>query len=325
MCRGIPAALMITPRCLTPRAGADTIVTSFPGPPPNRCLSMTIALVADIHGNRTALDAVLSDAHAQGVREFWFLGDFCAIGPEPSAVLERVEDLPGARFIRGNTDRYVVTGEGPPPHLLQVRADPDLISLFAEIAASMAWTRGYLAAVGRLDWLAGLPLETRFTTAEGVRILAVHASPGTDDGEGIHPGRSNAELNALLEGSGADLVIVGHTHAPMARRVSRGWVVNPGSVGNPHGPDPRASYAILRPSPDGLVIRHRRVPYDLEAFAEAVRRSRHPGAAFILSFIEGARPAYPPHPDHTPWRPDQEFRIGSAPVGRPGVDDESPR
>jgi len=285
---------------------------------------MTIALVADIHGNHAALDAVLCDARAQGVREFWFLGDFCAIGPEPSAVLERLEDLPGARFIRGNTDRYVVTGEGPPPHLPQVRADPELIPLFAAIAASMAWTRGYLAAVGRLDWLAGLPLETRSTTPEGVRILAVHASPGTDDGEGIHPGRSNTEVNALLEGSEADLVIIGHTHAPMARRVSLGWVVNPGSVGNPHGPDARASYAILEPSSDGVVVRHRRVPYDLKAFAEAVRRSSHPDAAFILSYIEGARPGPSPHPDHTPWRPDQVVRIGPAPVGGPGVYGESP-
>jgi len=286
---------------------------------------MTIALVADIHGNRTALDAVLSDAHAQGVREFWFLGDFCAIGPEPSAVLDRIDGLPGARFIRGNTDRYVVTGEGPPPHLPQVRADPELVPVFAAIAASMAWTRGYLAAAGRLDWLAGLPLETRTTTAEGIRILAVHASPGTDDGEGIHPGRSNADLNALLEGCGADLVIIGHTHAPMLRRLSPGWVVNPGSVGNPHGPDPRASYAILKSSPEGLVVRHRRIPYDLEAFAEAVGRSRHPGASFILSHVHGARPAQAPHPDHTPWRPDQEVRIDASAVGGPGGDGEAPR
>lgn len=250
---------------------------------PRTLRTMTVAVIADIHGNVTALDAVLSDATARGAREFWFLGDFCAIGPEPATVLERLDGLPGARFIRGNTDRYVVTGEGPVPHLHEVGTDPDLISLFAGIAASTAWTQGYLTAAGRLDWLAALPMEMRFTTPERVRILAVHASPGTDDGEGVHPGRGNGELDALLEGAEADLVLVGHTHEPMARRIGRGWVVNPGSVGNPHGNDPQASYALMESTREGVSVRHRRIPYDVDAFTKAVRRSRHPSAHYILS------------------------------------------
>ena len=154
---------------------------------------MRIALIADIHGNVVALDAVLADCRSCGVEQFWFIGDFAAIGPEPSAVLERVAALDGARFTRGNTDRYLVTRDGPPPHLSTVERDPALISTYAGIAASLAWTRGFVTATGWFDWLAQLPLEIRTGAPNGTRILAVHASPGQDDGEGVHPGRSNAE------------------------------------------------------------------------------------------------------------------------------------
>ncbi|HEX6315749.1 MAG TPA: metallophosphoesterase family protein [Gemmatimonadaceae bacterium] len=261
---------------------------------------MRTALISDIHGNRIALDAVLDDARSVGVDEYWFLGDYCAIGPEPGAVLDRVTNLPGTRFVRGNTDRYVVTGEGPPPRLETVRENPDLIRMYAGMAASFAWTAGHLVALGWLEWLADLPLEIRHTTPEGARLLAVHACPGTDDGEGVHPGRSNDELRALLAGCDADLVFVGHTHEPMVRRVGDVLVVNTGSVSNPRAPDLRASWVLLESSASGIDCEHRRVPYDHAAFAASVQRSRHPAADFILSHQRGERPGFSPHADHTP-------------------------
>lgn len=271
---------------------------------------MRIALVADIHGNPVALDAVLDDARAHGVDQFWFLGDYCAIGPEPAAILDRITSLPHARFIRGNTDRYVVTGEGPPPRLDEVRRDPDLIPTFARIAASFAWTAGVLAATGWMDWLEALPLELRHALDTGTRVLAVHASPGEDDGEGVHPGRSDAELGALLDGCAADLVVVGHTHEPMARRVGAVLVVNPGCVGNPRAPDLRASYALIETDGAGIVeVRHRRVEYDMASFIDAVGRSRHPAAGYILSHYRGELPGRPPHADHEPLEAGSTVRL----------------
>src|SRR5262245_56314824 len=171
-----------------------------------------IAILSDIHGNTIALDAVLAEARALGVEQFWMIGDFSALGPEPTAVLERVTTLQEARFTRGNTDRYVVTGDRPPPHLAAVRDNPALIPTFAGIAASLTWTRGFVTAHGWFDWLERLPLDIRLTTPSGLRILAVHAAPGTDDGEGVHAGRSNAELRTLVAGAEADIIFVGHTH-----------------------------------------------------------------------------------------------------------------
>ena len=259
---------------------------------------MRIAILSDIHGNLVALDAVLADARAQGAEQFWVIGDFSAIGPDPVAVLDRLTSLAGLLVTRGNTDRYVVTGQGPPPDLAAVRANPALIPTYAGIAASIAWTRGFVTAHGWFDWLERLPLDLRLTIS-GVRVLAVHAAPGTDDGEGIHPGRSNAALQGLIGGADADLVVVAHTHEPMARTIDRTVVINLGSVSNPRAPDLRASYVIMEATPSGIELEHRRVSYDHQAFIDAVRRSRHPGAEFILSYQRGQQSGRVPHPDHT--------------------------
>src|SRR5258705_5431915 len=101
---------------------------------------MRIALLSDIHGNTIALDAVLGDVEANGgADEHWVLGDLVALGYDPAGVLERLTSLPNPLFVRGNTDRYVVTGERPPPSEGEVVADPALVPVIAEVAGTFAW------------------------------------------------------------------------------------------------------------------------------------------------------------------------------------------
>ncbi len=274
---------------------------------------MRIALLSDIHGNIIALDAVLADCRSLGVEQFWFLGDYAAIGPEPSSVLERITALSNAAFTRGNTDRYVVTGELPPPDLATIQNNPALVPTYADVVASFAWTRGFVTATGWFDWLARLPLEFRFTLPDGTRILAVHAAPGEDDGDGVHPGTSNAELSALIAGCNADVVFVAHTHEAMIRRVANVLVVNLGSVSNPRSGDLRASYVLLELTDSGVELDHRRVAYDQKAFSDRVLRSNHPAADFILSHQRGERPSRSAHEDHAPFRLGERIRVvGSA-------------
>lgn len=250
---------------------------------------MRLALLSDIHGNRFALEAVLEDARSLGADAYWALGDLAALGPEPVAVLERLAGLENVTVIRGNTDRYLVTGEAPPPSLEDARANPDLVDRFARIAASFAWTRGYVTAAGWLGWLENLPLSASMTLPDGSRLLGVHASPRADDGEGIHADLSPKELAELVDGCGADIVCAGHTHEPLLCRVGELRVVNLGSVSNPLAPDLRASYVMIDASPSATTIEHRRVAYDHAAFIEAVRTSRHPDVEFILDFQRGKR------------------------------------
>jgi predicted phosphodiesterase len=256
-------------------------------------------LISDIHGNLVALDAVLADARCVGVDAYWVLGDLIAIGPEPVGVLERLASLENATFVRGNTDRYVVTGEGPPPSLEDAMANPRLVSLYSRVTASFAWTRGFITAHGWYDWLANLPLEARLVLPNGSRLLGVHASPGTDDGAGLHPGQSLVDIAHLIAGSHADIVCAGHTHQPLRCRAGEIDVVNLGSVSNPKAPDLRASYVILYASPQSTRIEHRRISYDHAAFARDVQRTRHPEAEFILNFQRGKVVGRTPHPDHS--------------------------
>jgi predicted phosphodiesterase len=244
---------------------------------------MRIALLADIHGNPIALDAVLEDMERRGgVDEVWVLGDVVALGHAPVAVLERLSALPNVRWVRGNTERYVCTGDRPPPSPDEARADPALLQALVEVAGTFAWTQGAVTQAGWLEWLSQLPLEQRAVLPDGTRVLGVHASPGRDDGPGLRPDQDQAAWERLLAGCRADLVCAGHTHLPLDRTVDGIRVVNPGSVSNALSPDLRASYAILKAGPAGYQVEHRRVDYDREAVVDALRRMRHPGVEFII-------------------------------------------
>ena len=252
---------------------------------------MRLAILSDIHGNPLALDAVLADIQSQGeVDAYWVLGDFAALGYDPVTPLEKVTALSHARFTRGNTDRYVVTGDLPvqPEKALQ---DPTLLPEVIEAVRSFFWTRGYLSAAGWLDWLMNVPLELRLTLPDGTRLLGVHASPGRDDGPGLQSKHSNDQLEQRLAGCKADLVIVGHTHVPLDRRVGREHVINLGSISNPVTSGLQATYVLLDADEQGYRIQLRRVDYDREAVIKAIEHSRHPTPSFLIGFMRGERVA----------------------------------
>ena len=198
---------------------------------------MKIAILADIHGNSIALSKVVEDIQSiGGVDEYLFLGDFVALGPDPIGVMEQISKLSNARFIRGNTDRYICTGELPWPQFADVIKDPTLAELHIQIVRSFSWTTGAVGASGWLPWFKELPLDTHFVLPDGSRVLAVHAVPGTDDGTGISLNISDEALLELVSNVDAGLVLVGHTHLPFDRTVRNIRVVNPGSVSNPFSP-----------------------------------------------------------------------------------------
>ena len=86
---------------------------------------MRIAALADVHGNLPALEAVLSHLETEGgPEEIWVLGDLAVFCPYPMQVLERLSDLPKARCLQGNTDRYLVTGRDGDLHRSLLRMRP---------------------------------------------------------------------------------------------------------------------------------------------------------------------------------------------------------
>jgi putative phosphoesterase len=249
-----------------------------------------IAILADIHGNSLALDAVLDDIESQGgAHAFWLLGDYAAIGHNPIGVLERLNGLDNISCIRGNTDRYLTGGSQPWPQQTHVDENPELFPLYVHIARSFAWTTGAVAVTGWLDWLQALPLEYRALLPDGTQVLAVHAAPDEDDGFGIHPGLSDKEIEELTADAACDLLLVGHTHVPFDRSVGAVRVVNPGSVSNPLTPDLRAAYALLEVNRASYELSFQRVEYDRQAVIELSQKVNHPAAEYIASFMRGDR------------------------------------
>ncbi len=103
---------------------------------------MRVAVLADIHGNLLALNAVLTDlAAAGGADRFWVLGDLASFGPQPEGTLARLTSLPQAHIISGNTDRYLVTNARPSGPLPRNAADWDrLPAVLLEREENFRWT-----------------------------------------------------------------------------------------------------------------------------------------------------------------------------------------
>ncbi|MGD2158033.1 MAG: metallophosphoesterase family protein [Anaerolineales bacterium] len=248
------------------------------------------AILADIHGNSIALDAVLEDVERKGgVDQYWLLGDYAAIGFDPVGVLQRLERLSDVKLIRGNTDRYLVEQQQPGPSLVEVRKNLKLMEVYAHIASSFAWTTGAVGSAGWLPWLSELPLEIRVKLPDGTRVLAVHAAPGNDDGGGIHPGLTDEDIEELIRGVDAELILFGHTHTTFDRTIRGVRLVNPGSVSNPFPPDLRARYTLLDANGEGYTLSFHQVEYDRQAVIRASREVNHPAAEYIASFMCGER------------------------------------
>jgi predicted phosphodiesterase len=254
---------------------------------------MKIAILADIHGNTIALDAVLADIDRRGgVDAWWILGDLVALGPDPVGVLQRISKLESLRLIRGNTDRYTFSGDRPAPTLQAAGENPQLIPTLVEVANTFAWTQGMVTATGYLQWLKDLPLELTATLPDGTRFLGVHASPGLDDGSGVLPEMTDEAIEELFGACDAQLVCMGHTHLPLDRRWRGIQLFNPGAVSLTLTPEGNAHYGLLEAGLDGYRLSHHQVSYDRQALIDQLNKVEHPGRAFLIRHLSGTNRGY---------------------------------
>lgn len=180
---------------------------------------MRIAILSDVHGNLTALEAVLAEIQQDGADQIVCLGDLAFKGPQPAACVERIRSL-DIPCIHGNTDLALLQFAGP--------HQPELDEVPPAIAARFRWPAERLSAED-LAYLAGLPFAHRLE-ADGQSILFVHASP-QDVVSGILPTMAPEQIRPLLQEEQADWIIFGHTHQAFAFRFEGRWLANPGAVG----------------------------------------------------------------------------------------------
>ena len=232
---------------------------------------MTLAILADIHGNSAALTAVLTDMDRLGVTKAVHLGDYFS-GPLDArgvANLLRNRDEPA---VLGNHDRWLI--EQAPDDM-----GPSDRAAYDQLTEQ------------DLDWLRTLP-PTRTLND----IFLCHGTPQSDltywldtlDPAGHMRASTHAEIGPHARGIDASLILCAHTHLPRIVRLKDGrTIVNPGSIGCPGYTDdhpiphvvqtgtPHASYAIATRDNDHWDITFRSVPYDPSPMVElAEQRGR---------------------------------------------------
>jgi putative phosphoesterase len=226
-----------------------------------------LAIVSDIHGNLTALEAVVADIARRGVDRVVHGGDLALVGCRPAEVIDRVREL-GWPGIVGNTDELLWR---PQERGVQERNAPKLQSLLRLLFDEYAPATRELLGDERIAWLRRLPSQYR----DGELVL-VHASPG-DLWRAPRPDAEDADLIATYGASDARLAVYGHIHRPYVRNLDRLIVANSGSVGSPFDGDPRASYLLVS-SGEAQVVR---VEYDSERESAIVLDSGYPDAQRI--------------------------------------------
>ena len=236
---------------------------------------MRYLLIADIHSNIVAFEAVLADARVRGgFDEAWCLGDIVGYGPWPNECIALLSSLPH-KAIMGNHDCAAIGKMA--------------LSAFNALAAEACLWNG-----ARLEERARAYLDALSTTLAGSPdVTMVHASLGDPLWEYM---RDPEAAEATLGLSTTRHCLVGHSHLPLAFRWSDGQgtvvmqrlregepvslhgarvVLNPGSVGQPRDGDARAAYGIYD-ADAGTVVLHR-VAYAIGKVQREMERVGLPG------------------------------------------------
>jgi predicted phosphodiesterase len=239
---------------------------------------MRIAVVSDIHGNRTAFEAVLADLQQTAPDAIFHGGDLSDAGSGSIEIVDQIRSL-GWKGVAGNTDQMLAL---PETFESFANRSPKLASLWDVLREMAAATRELLGKE-RLDWLRNLPLIHVHDP-----IAIVHAIPG-DTWSAPSSQASDEELVSRYSSLNQPIAIYGHIHQPFVRTAGSLTVANSGSVGLPYDGDRRASYLLI----DDFRVQIRRVEYDLAKELQALRDSGIPHADWIARTLESGSPQMP--------------------------------
>ncbi|MBS7644095.1 MAG: YfcE family phosphodiesterase [Halobacteria archaeon] len=221
---------------------------------------MEVLVIADIHANIVALDAVLKRVGPVDI--ILHAGDIVDYNPWPREAIAKVKML-NIKSTMGNHDRDSAMNT------------PYGYNPLAQI--SCRWTYNQLTFVDR-QFLLNLPKSLKLTV-EGLKLFICHGSPRDLVDEYIFPDTPQEILKQLLEMTGADILVLGHTHIPFLTQVGDNqYILNPGGVGQPRDGDSRASCMILNINRGVVSIEHIRVEYDIDKVSNAIIDAKLPKA-----------------------------------------------
>ena len=229
---------------------------------------MLIAVLADIHANLPALEAVIKDLNTAGPDLVVVAGDFQNRGPQPREVTELVASK-GWRLLRGNHEDYVIKQSQPSETL-------DVAEYYSWLPAR--WTAEQTRQ--SVEWIRLLPIAIRLGAPESSELTIAHGSPRSN-AEGFFPSTSEEKAVEMIGKNPPRVLCCGHTHVPLLRKVNGTLVFNVGSVGFPFDGDQRAAYGLLTCREGNWSTELRRVSYSVAAVLEQFEKN---------GFCEGAGP-----------------------------------
>ena len=258
---------------------------------------MRVAIFSDVHGNLTALEAVLADIQEQSPDVIFFAGDLCLEGARPLACLQRLRQAE-ISSVYGNTDEKV--SRQP---LLSDDIEAEKQANRRQVDDNLSWTRAQLPEMERA-WLRELPFLRRVSPSTNPRddILIVHANPH-DVHQHIYPSEAqqrtlygevkqpddDPELSQRLNELDTGIVAFGHLHLPNIRHWHDLTLVNISSVSLPLDGDHRAKYGLFTWQNGKWTISHQYVPYDVEAELKHLAELQFPGWEKISRQLQTAR------------------------------------
>lgn len=245
---------------------------------------MRIAIVSDIHGNLSALEAVIADLRKAGPDLVVHGGDLVGSGSRPAEVIDRIRELkwPG---VQGNTDEMLWM----PERVAQALQAPQLRRLRDVFLEHVIPATCHALGDARLAWLKGLP--TRWSDG---RVTVVHAAPDNLWRAPL-PDAPDEELERTYGPIGTRHVVYGHIHRSFVRRLPARTVTNSGSVSLSYDGDPRPAYAVIDDDESAI----RRVEYDIDEEVGRLAEMKYPYAGWLAGMLRTGTYVHPPAEDES--------------------------
>ena len=224
-------------------------------------MSRRVAVITDIHANLPALEGAFARIATLGIDEIYCGGDLVGYGPQPNEVCARIEAL-GIPTIYGNYD-YAIARNLEDCGCAYV--DPHDREIGQQ---SVDWTLAHTNDSSK-RFMEALSFDLRFDLG-GKRARLVHGSPRKVNEYLFEdkPARTFERIAALAD---CDVLTFGHTHKPWIHEYGNVLFVNCGAVGKPKDGDPRASFAVLTETADGVSASIERAAYDAFGVAQEIR------------------------------------------------------
>ncbi|CAN5807396.1 metallophosphoesterase family protein [soil metagenome] len=224
-------------------------------------MSERVAVLTDIHGNLSALEAALGRVVELAPDRILCGGDLVGYGPRPNEVCALVEER-AILTIYGNYD-YAIARELDDCGCAYVTAHDRRIGQL-----SVEWTLAHTGEPAK-RFMADLPFDLRFELG-AKRIRLVHGSSRKVNEYLFEdkPARTFERIAALAD---CDVLVFGHTHKPWVKEYGGVLFVNCGSVGKPKDGDPRGSLALLEAVDGNVRVSIERVGFDAVAVSREMR------------------------------------------------------